>query len=448
MTGVFDFGLVILGLAAIALVAGLAAVVWEALNRTKASALGPKEELQKSIPPKTAPDPSFEPAPEGPLTVSKFLTPPPKVPTDKPIAEPQKLPQTQSSPASSPEISAPPAEPAPKPPSPHIEEIKLENKTVTEDHSYAESLQEQVEADEPSEAIEPEEQPEEAEDGLFLACTGNATWISAENDRDATSINRAIFRNGFNSLVFSFDRFAAHDWPLEITCFRETEKSYKGTARHRQISVHCVVNLRALQGSNLEFDGWWQIERHDGRRHLRYRVSGLLRASQQFPELPAAPAPVAPQPPVVPAAEPFVPLDISIPVRQFSLGYGEYRGNPFIEILENGRPWGETHRNAKKHFSFGRRKARMILLAEKQIREFVTSDGEGPATSPASVQGGTLLDGAVVIIKEDSFNIGTRRLPFPHIKLTHKEEGLGFGLSKADALLSLWPKIEEWAKRK
>jgi hypothetical protein len=89
----------------------------------------------------------------------------------------------------------------------------------------------------------------------------------------------------------------------------------------------------------------------------------------------------------------------------------------------------------------------MILLAEKQIREFVTSDGEGPAMCPASVQGGSLLDGAVVIMKEDSFNIGTRRLPFPHIKLTHKEEGLGFGLSKADALLSLWPKIEEWAKQ-
>ena len=43
--------------------------------------------------------------------------------------------------------------------------------------------------------------------------------------------------------------------------------------------------------------------------------------------------------------------------------------------------------------------------------------------------------------------IGATRIPLPHIKLTHRNESIGFGLSKADALMTLWPQIEQWAKR-
>ena len=89
----------------------------------------------------------------------------------------------------------------------------------------------------------------------------------------------------------------------------------------------------------------------------------------------------------------------------------------------------------------------MILLAERQIREFVDSGGEAPKSSPMREQGGLLLDDSVVITREDSFTIGATRIPLPHIKLTHRNESIGFGLSKADALMTLWPQIEQWAKR-
>ena len=448
MTSGFDLGILVLVLGAIALVAGLGAVAWEKLQKVKVPNPDADRDLGGPIHDQSVSAKHPNPATEIPPPISIVSNPSPQIAISAlpAAAHTTELHARISTKESAPEVFTPMELPLELPPFP-VEEFKLEAETVSKDETYAESLQEKVEADDPSQSIETEELPQEADDESFLTCSGNATWTSPENDRDTASINRAIFRNSFNSLIFSFGGFSSHDWPLEIVCSRETAKSYTGTAKHGQISVHCVLNFRALQGSNLEFDGWWQTERHDGRRHLRYRFSGLLRASRQFPGLPPAPAPVPAGPRVTLPAEPYVPGEISIPIRRFSLGYGEYRGNPFIEILENGRPWGETHRNAKKHFSFGRRKARMILLAAQQIREFVTSDGEGPATSPASVQGGSLLDDTVEITKEDSFNIGTRRLPFPHLKLTHKEESLGFGLSKADALLSLWPKIEEWAKR-
>jgi hypothetical protein len=205
--------------------------------------------------------------------------------------------------------------------------------------------------------------------------------------------------------------------------------------------------LKALEGKNLDFDGWWQADRHDNTKYLKYRFSGVLQALRPIPPVPPGPIPgVAIRPAAAPVEVPNA-RDISIPGRRFSLGTGQYRGKPFLEILENNQPWGETHRKAKRHFSFGRRKARMIVLAKDQIQAFVASGGEDPAGLPVTLASVPLLDGNIVIKKEESFCIGSLRFPYPHIKIAHKNESIGLGLSKADALLALWPSIDRWAKK-
>ena len=468
MNGGFDFGILILGLGALAFLAGLGAWIREILN--KPDGISPTDtRLDPPKPARAYATTTGSTPPEVTTTqlTSTFLTDPAELPLLPPQEEPtdqaeeqvdnefvaiaQTVGTNETYTESAQEqleedVPLTDAETTGVSHAPAVEEFELKAETVEADNTYAESLQEQVEADEPPASTGTPQEPEEPGDNLFLTCSGNAIWTSPENDKDNSAINRAIFRNNFNSLIFSFTGFSSHKWPLEILFNRETEKRYTGTAKYENISVHCTITFQALHGRNLEFDGWWQVDRRDNSKYLKYRFSGILEPRGQIPLPRAGPIvrPLAPR--AVPAPEPVVSQRISIPERRFSLAHGIFDGKPFIEILENGSPWGDTHRNAKRHFSFGRRKARMILLAEGQIREFVDSGGEAPKSSPMRVQGGSLLDDSVIITREDSFTIGATHIPLPHIKLTHKEESIGFGLSKADALLTLWPQIDKWGK--
>lgn len=462
MNGGFDFGIIILGLGTLAFLASLGAWILEILNKPNDISTPPTkpDSHEKSLSAAAETEPA---QPEATRTsiVSKFLMPPPKFPITH---QPKKLPVGEfgvqvetieadgTCTASALRRTQPTKAPAPRetpdqPQEPAVEEFELKAETVEADETYAESLQEQIEADKPFAPVEAVNEQEEPADDTILTCSGRAIWASSENDRDNSTINRAIFRNHFNSLIFAFNGFSSHKWPREILFNRETEKRFTGTARYENISVHCTITFQALHGKDLEFSGWWQADRRDSNKYLKYRFSGILEPLGRIPPPPPPPRVIPLAPRAKPAPEPVAPSQILIPERRFSLGYGIFNGNSFIEILENGSPWGETHRNAKRHFSFGRRKARMILLAEKQIREFVDSDGEAPKSSPARVQDGSLLDDPVIITREDSFTIGSTRISLPHIKLTHRNESIGFGLSKADALLTLWTQIEQWAKK-
>ena len=417
MNGGFDFGILILGLGALAFLAGLGTWFWEFMQSTKKPSVNMREEDKALMSLLKEPTNDFSlPEIRTRTVISKFLSPPPA------ICEPGI---------------------------PSITEFELVAETVDSDETYAESLQDKVEVDEPPLPAESHEASPELPNSTFLTCSGHAAWLSSENDRDSSSISRAIFRNDYNSLIFAFEGFSSHSWPKEVLFSRETESIYTGTAKYGQISVFCSINFPELKGKDLKFEGWWQVDRHDGRKYHKYRINGSLKASRQIepPDVKQPTGLPAPRVAAAPSPAPAVPHEISIPGRRFSLGYGEFRGRPFIEILENGRPWGDSHRKAKKHFSFGRRKARMILVAKKQIREFVATRGEGLLSTPASIAGAPLLDEALTVNKQDSFRIGAIYLPYPHLKLVHKEESLGIGLSKADALLSLWSKIDEWAKK-
>jgi len=425
----FDFGLVILGLAALAFVAGMGGWIVELIRK-------PSPVSEPAAPP--VPDLPRPLAPRSPTTVP--LVPP------KPIQVPLPAP-TPASAASDNQPTLPPL-PAPvSAPETAIVEFTAIEETITSDENLQESLEEQVEAEIPAETpevAEPTVVPPAAapaEEADFLLCTGQAEWTSPGSGTTQTQLNRAIFRDRFNTLVLCFPPFARHAWPQEIYLYRDTGDTYVGLKNTTNVSVHCSVTL--TQGADLRFAGHWQVDRHDNAQFLQFQFTGSLipasgegQPSVPPPALAGLPAPV----PVQPA----VAVKRIIPARTFSLRFWKYRGHSIAEILVNGNSWGESHRGFRQRFSFGKKKARMVVAAGSHIRTFVESRGERPVTPPVLKVESRV--GPVRIARQDSFVVSGRRIPRPHLRLyLDTAESFGFGLAKAEALVALLPEIERWA---
>ena len=131
---------------------------------------------------------------------------------------------------------------------------------------------------------------------------------------------------------------------------------------------------------------------------------------------------------------------------QFSLIKGSYQGNPTLEILRDGQPWGEDNVGSE-HFSFGITKARMIRAALPIMERFVESLGGDPWSG--QVQTVTDLTGSGVlsvdIQKHDDFEnpIGNQ-IQQPYLKLASGKTSLGIGIKKCEALIHLWPQVDSF----
>ena len=79
---------------------------------------------------------------------------------------------------------------------------------------------------------------------------------------------------------------------------------------------------------------------------------------------------------------------------QYSVIQRTHMGNPVVEILSDGQPWG-ADRLGPEHFSFGITKARMIRAALPVITQFADSLGGSPW--PGQTQPFTDFTGAGVV---------------------------------------------------
>jgi len=413
----------IFGTAALALIAGLGAWIWEIVSSRKSQP--PSETV---LPPTDKPTSALK-----------------KVETQHPpeVKTGSKLPASRTITLQ----PQPPTQAKESEPLPVVEKFDLVKEVVESDPSYQESLANVLEVDPPEvtpEVTEPSPAAQlKTED--FLSCSGTAFWQSEAGNQTHGNIKRAIFRDGFQSLRLTMS-YGLMEWPKEIALRRDTSKAYSGQAGNQFVNIHCSLIFENLTGKALTFEGLWYAYRTDTERCELFLVTGQISPSQGDLVLPppiGTPRAVgAPAPP--PAPEPVQP--ISIPGRRFSLGRGSFRGNPFLEILENGSPWGDSHPGAQRHFSFGKRKARMVLTARKQIRAFVDNAGRNVTTLNAQVDADPWLDGSITVSGQEFFRVGQREIRRPFLKLTHGEESFSFGLSKAEALDSLMSEIEAWAK--
>jgi hypothetical protein len=435
MNGGFDFGILILGLGALAFLAGLGTWTWECIK--KPNAPEPDQNTVETY----ASDPSAKTledtlAPEIQAAHSESLQPPhlPKPPVTtlpSPLAQPAPI-------------------PPPPPPSLEIQEVELKQEHVDNDPSYEATLAEVQEADPPELPPAPlstESLTSDENEKDFLLCTGTAFWFSEDGGKTTATIGRAIFRDSFHTLRLAL-KYNNRDWPKEVTMRRDTTTSYTGQAGTDSTNVHCQLIFKSLSGTKIEFKGLWYAYRTDTQACETFSVTGEIQSADQAPGLLTASIdPIQVRASFLSRAKPRneeSAKTIAIPGRRFSLAFGNFRGNPFLEILENGSPWGESHPGARRHFSFGKRKARMVLAAHNQIRSFVDNAGSNPATLNAQLDADPWLDGAVAITGHEFFRINQREIRSPFLQLTFRRESFSFGLSKAEALVHLLPDIERF----
>jgi hypothetical protein len=420
--------LAIFGAAAVALFAGLGAWVWEiflqkapesptepdALQITTAGEFQNAKRVQ-FLPPESDPR----------LLDSKFLRP-----------QPQPTPQSK-------QLGNVPV----------TKTFNLDEESVKSDASYQESLAEVQEADPPEAPPPPLPLAQgagyEAERGI-LSCTGTAHWRSSngENDKINGTIERAIFRDSFQTLNLEL-RYPSRDWPAELTMRRDTTSSYTGQAGTRSTDIHCQLVFNTLSGTKIGFKGLWYAYRTDTQACQAFHVTGEIHPKTKTPYMLASsidPNWTRDSLPLAKTRE-AEPTRIEIPTRRFSLALGNFRGNPFLEILENNFPWGESHPGAKRHFSFGKKKARMVLTARRQIQAFVEDAGKDPSRHNGEVDADPWLDGSVTICGHEFFQVNQRQIRRHYLQLKFGMESFSFGLSKAEALAYLMPEIENWATR-
>ena len=434
MNGGFDFGVLILGLGAIAFLAGLGNWIWEYLKKPNAaeSAQNTSEYYASDPSAKTLQDTL---APEIQATASESLQPP-QLPTQPVTTLPSPLAQ-------------PTPIPPPPPPSLEIQEVELKQEHVDNDPSYEATLAEVQEADPPELPPAPpptESLTSEENEKDFLLCTGTALWFSEDGGKTTATIGRAIFRDSYHTLRLSL-KYNNRDWPKEVSMRRDTTTSYTGQAGTDSTNVHCQLIFKSISGTKIEFKGLWYAYRTDTQACETFSVTGEIHSADQAPGLLTASVDPIQVRTSLHRAKPRneeSAKTIAIPGRRFSLAFGNFRGNQFLEILENGSPWGESHPGARRHFSFGKRKARMVLAARNQIRSFVDNAGSNPATLNAQVDADPWLDGAVAITGHEFFRVNQREIRSPFLQLTFGRESFSFGLSKAEALVHLLPDIEKF----
>lgn len=127
---------------------------------------------------------------------------------------------------------------------------------------------------------------------------------------------------------------------------------------------------------------------------------------------------------------------------------GEQNAVLTMELLRNDEAWGEDLPFGNPHFRFGKVKAQVILASWDVIEEYVATIGVKPALF--EVQERFVPDTNFVtakVVKQGEFTNRAGILVEKHyLQLNYGDKVWGFGLSKAQALLSYRAQIEFLSK--
>jgi len=126
----------------------------------------------------------------------------------------------------------------------------------------------------------------------------------------------------------------------------------------------------------------------------------------------------------------------------FSTREDTYKGNPVLEVLNDGKSWGDGSARASSHFRFGQTKARLILTAEEAIRTFVYTDAERPSDNEQMLINKPAIGVDCQCTKKTSFSISDSVINQPYLELLAGKTKFGIGLRKAEALLDVWSEVE------
>ena len=123
-----------------------------------------------------------------------------------------------------------------------------------------------------------------------------------------------------------------------------------------------------------------------------------------------------------------------------------FMGNPILTLLKDGEPLFEEAEHIRG-LKFGIKKAKMIINTMAQIEVFFNSNGAKPLHDiEINIPPGK-YDISCCCVKCIGFTIGGIIIDRPYLKIWSNRTHIGFGLVKAEGLITLKDQIEDFIRR-
>ena len=128
----------------------------------------------------------------------------------------------------------------------------------------------------------------------------------------------------------------------------------------------------------------------------------------------------------------------------YSFEEATYKGNPFLRLLRDGEP---VLGDKIKGLQFGIKKAKMIINTMAQIEIFFKSKGANPSKNSKIYINQGRYDIPCYCIKCIDFQIGDFEIGRPFLEIHSNDTSIGFGLVKAEGLITLKNEIEDFIRK-
>ena len=130
----------------------------------------------------------------------------------------------------------------------------------------------------------------------------------------------------------------------------------------------------------------------------------------------------------------------------FTIQRGWFKSRPTVEVFRNGEPFWEELLGVKEHFTFGRRKAVLLLSCLDTIRAFHDSDGAQPGPEKAITTQNIETRKEIKIQYFSGFKLHGNWVDRPYLKIVENKKTIGLGMMKARAILELEGQIMRFVK--
>ena len=121
-----------------------------------------------------------------------------------------------------------------------------------------------------------------------------------------------------------------------------------------------------------------------------------------------------------------------------------YKDHPILRLLKDGMPVFEDN---IRGLGFGIKKAKMIINSIAQIEIFFKSDGANPPNDIKIYIDQGKYDISCYCIKRNNFRRNDIIIERPYLQIHNNGTSIGFGLLKAEGLITLKNQIEDFIRR-
>lgn len=123
-----------------------------------------------------------------------------------------------------------------------------------------------------------------------------------------------------------------------------------------------------------------------------------------------------------------------------------YEGHPILTLLRDGEPVFEEAEHIRG-LKFGIKKAKMIINSMAQIEIFFNSNGANPPKDSKIYINQGKYDIPCYCIKRNNFRRNDIIIDNPFLQIHSNDTSIGFGLVKAEGLITLKDQIEDFIRK-